>query len=167
MPMCQHAAIYHRGLLSGIALSSTHLSSCSHMPLGPSERHGSVQSTHVFIHPYTTGALLTELCRTCAHVIMQPYTTGQCLHAIIQPYITGAFWAALLCPKHTCHHSPIYHWGPVNGAQSTAHMSSCSHIPPGNAHMPSCSHIPPGPSGQHCSVHRTPVIIHPYTTGAL
>ena len=164
--MCQHAAIYNRGLLSGIALSSTHLSSCSHMPLGPSERHGSVQSTHVFIHPYTTGALLTELCpmRTCHHAAIYHRAMPTYHHTAIY---TGAFWAALLCPKHTCHHSPIYHWGPVNGALSTAHMSSCSHIPPGNAHMPSCSHIPPRPSGQHCSVHRTPVIIHPYTTRAL
>ena len=89
----------------------------------------------------------------------------------------------------TYHHAAIYHRGPPSGiALSNAHLSSCTHIPPGpwerwafspkrtchhaplipqgNAHMPRCSHIPPGPSERQCSAQRTPAILHPYTTGA-
>ena len=104
------------------------------------------------------------------------------------PYHRGLSGIALSHP--TCHHADIYHRGLLSGiALPNAHLPSCTHIPPGpcerwvlspkntchhapliphgNADIPSCSHIPPGPSERHCSVQRTPVIMHPYTTGAL
>ena len=140
MPTCHHAPIYHRGLL---------LPSFAHIPLGPCLRC-SVQSSHIIMHPHTTGASWTLLC------LIPP--------AIMQPYTTGAF---------CCHHSPIIHRGLVSGALSKAHISSCTPIPPGpvghcfvSSHMPSCRHIPPGPSERQCSAQRTPAILHPYTTGA-
>ena len=141
MPTCHHAPIYHRGLL---------LPSFAHIPLGPYLRC-SVQSSHIIMHPHTTGASWTLLC------LIPP--------AIMQPYTTGAF---------CCHHSPIIHRGLVSGALSKAHISSCTPIPPGpvghcfaSSHMPSCRHIPPGPSERHCFAQRTPAIMHPHTTGAL
>ena len=120
MPTCHHAAIYHRGLLNGVALSNAHMPSCSHIPPGPSERRCSVQ----------------------------------CPQAIMQPYTPGAFRKALLCPMPTCHHAPIRHWGLLDGVALS------------NAHMSNCSHIPPGPSEWRCSVQCPHVIMHPYAAGA-
>ena len=64
-PTCHHAAIYHWGFL---------LPSFTHNPPGPCERCF-VQSSHIIMHPHTTGACRALLC-LIPHAIMQTYTTG-------------------------------------------------------------------------------------------
>ena len=161
MPTCHHAAIYHRGPLSGIAVSNTHLPSVTHIPPGPFERAlsnvGISSCTHIplgnahlpscthippgpsaaIIRPYTTGALLTVFCPKLTYHHAPPYHRGLSGIALSHP---------------TCHHADIYHRGLLSGsALPSAHLPFCTHIPPGplsgalsNTHMVSYTHIPPG-----------------------
>ena len=140
MPTCHHAAIYHRGPLSGIAVSNTHLPSVTHIPPGPFERAlsnvGISSCTHIppgpsaaIIRPYTTGALLTVFCPKLTYHHAPPYHRGLLDIALSNP---------------TCHHAAIYHWGFL---------------------LPSFTHNPPGPC-ERCFVQSSHIIMHPHTTGA-
>ena len=144
MPTCHHAAIYHRGPLSGIAVSNTHLPSVTHIPPGPFER-----------------ALSNVGISSCTHIPLGNAHLPSCTHIPPGPWERWAF-----SPKRTCHHAPLI-------PQGNAHMPRCSHIPPGPSERqcsaqrtPAILHPYTTGAFERCSVQYTHGIIYPYTTGA-
>ena len=153
MPTCHHAAIYHRGPLSGIAVSNTHLPSVTHIPPGPFER----ALSNVGISSCTHIPLGNAHLPSCTHIPPGPSA------AIIRPYTTGAL-LTVFCPKLTYHHAPPYHRGLLDIALSnpTCHHAAIYHW---GFLLPSFTHNPPGPC-ERCFVQSSHIIMHPHTTGA-